>query len=257
LPEIEPGEQAEICGDGKDNDCDGDVDADDSDCFECQPGQVDSVSCSTGDVGVCAAGSKERTCGANGQWGSYGSCEQNQAAGVEICADGLDNDCDGDVDSDDSDCVQCVETNNTETIRSMDVSSKTLGQRLKSLGREYRRLASNRTDKRWGRNAQISSVSLANDAWTLAWKLPAKTVSCTASAACETTNFASIANGYSDILSQMKSLRDELEKRLRATHRKGRLTQYATQKLAEFDSAFSTGTQNVQQVPKTTDVCDI
>jgi hypothetical protein len=73
---------AEIC-DGLDNDCNGSTD-------EGNPGG--GVACSTGLAGVCAAGTQ--TC----QGGSI-SCVQDVAASAEVC-DGLDNDCDGQVDED-------------------------------------------------------------------------------------------------------------------------------------------------------------
>jgi hypothetical protein len=71
---------AETCN-GLDDDCDGVVDDGD-------PGA--GVACATGLPGICAAGTT--VC-------SSGSilCVQNQAATAETC-DGLDNDCDGDVD---------------------------------------------------------------------------------------------------------------------------------------------------------------
>ena len=91
----------EICGDGLDNDCDGDVDMWDDDCGGgCVPGQQRPCG---NDEGDCVAG--VQTCDADGQWGP---CEGGYAGGEEVC-DGRDNDCDGDTDEDDvcgsgSDC---------------------------------------------------------------------------------------------------------------------------------------------------------
>jgi hypothetical protein len=67
----------EVC-DGLDNDCDGTPD-------NGNPGGGES--CSTGQQGVCAAGTTACVSGAV-------ACEQSAPASVEVC-DGLDNDCDG------------------------------------------------------------------------------------------------------------------------------------------------------------------
>jgi hypothetical protein len=76
----------ELCGDDKDNDCDGDVDEG----CACDP--EDTQDCGT-DEGTCAKG--VQTCGDDGQWGS---CEGGVGPEPEVC-NGLDDDCDGDVDS--------------------------------------------------------------------------------------------------------------------------------------------------------------
>ena len=71
----------ENCGDGKDNDCDGKVDCDDSDCAnatQCQPACV--------------------------PWPDW-----------EVCNDGKDNDCDGKTDCDDPDCAGSVWCTCTES----------------------------------------------------------------------------------------------------------------------------------------------
>jgi hypothetical protein len=74
------GPSAEIC-DGRDNDCNGQVD-------ENNPGG--GLSCSTGQLGVCGAGTTSCTNGAI-------VCNRNQGPSPEVC-DGLDNNCDGAID---------------------------------------------------------------------------------------------------------------------------------------------------------------
>jgi Notch-like protein len=71
---------SEVC-DNLDNDCDGQTD-------EGNPGGGNA--CSTGNLGICAAGTTQ--C----QSGSV-VCSQNQTATSENCNDNLDNDCDGQV----------------------------------------------------------------------------------------------------------------------------------------------------------------
>jgi len=75
----------DIC-DGLDNDCDGTAD----NTCDCLPG--DTIDCGESDEGECHFGTQ--TCDSNGQWGS---CEGAQNPELEIC-DGLDNDCDAEVD---------------------------------------------------------------------------------------------------------------------------------------------------------------
>lgn len=57
-------------------------------------------SCSTGLQGICNSGIQ--TCQGNGLWGP---CVQNSQATAEICGDNIDNDCDGKMDCNDSDCA--------------------------------------------------------------------------------------------------------------------------------------------------------
>ena len=58
-------------------------------------------SCNTGLLGICAAGTQ--TCVEPSTWGS---CIQNQQPVNEICTNGLDDDCDGLTDTNDTDCQQ-------------------------------------------------------------------------------------------------------------------------------------------------------
>jgi hypothetical protein len=85
----------EACGDGLDNDCDGQAD---ENCQHqtCVPGE--SRPCYTGppgtaNIGVCRVG--HQTCDQEGT--GFGACEGETLPSAETC-DGLDNDCDAEVD---------------------------------------------------------------------------------------------------------------------------------------------------------------
>ncbi|MBI5501232.1 MAG: lamin tail domain-containing protein [Deltaproteobacteria bacterium] len=83
----------ERCGDGLDNDCDGEVD---EDCY-CLPGEV--APCFSGDprrrgFGVCRDGLM--FCEGTGEFGLWSACGGEDAGGDETCdAAALDEDCDG------------------------------------------------------------------------------------------------------------------------------------------------------------------
>jgi hypothetical protein len=76
----------EICGDGLDNDCDGETD---EGCGDCTPGE--EKRCGT-DRGECRSGT--RTCLADLTWGA---CVGGVGPSEEVC-DSRDNDCDGESD---------------------------------------------------------------------------------------------------------------------------------------------------------------
>ncbi len=83
---------AEICGDGKDNDCDGSIDEIDANC-KCKVGATQkcySGSPTTEGKGICKAGIQ--TCKADQTWEK--ACKGEVRPATESC-DGKDNDCDG------------------------------------------------------------------------------------------------------------------------------------------------------------------
>lgn len=82
------GSTSEIC-DGLDNDCDGIADGSEN----------ITQSCGFTDVGACSLGTE--TCDDTGSWVG---CDAVEPA-TEICDDGIDNDCDGDTDTADTDCA--------------------------------------------------------------------------------------------------------------------------------------------------------
>ena len=103
-------EQGAQCEDGIDNDCDGSTDGADTDCQaqECRAGSQDSRSCSSGAENSCStSGVQYRTCSAHGSWGTWGPCRPTAPTNSRRelqCSDGIDNDCDGLVDTHDPDC---------------------------------------------------------------------------------------------------------------------------------------------------------
>jgi hypothetical protein len=85
---------AEICANGADDDCDGVVD---NGCGVCTPGSTGACydgAAGTSGVGICHGGT--HTCQSSDTWGA---CSGEQLPVAEICANGLDDDCNGVVDN--------------------------------------------------------------------------------------------------------------------------------------------------------------
>jgi hypothetical protein len=117
------------CGDGADNDCDGDLDCDDADCdgracsatgrvctggnCVCPGGEVNEATCSDSSDNDCDGMADCADPDCNGDaCGPYGrmcsgrvcACPGGETAEL-TCGDGLDNDCDGAADCADTDCA--------------------------------------------------------------------------------------------------------------------------------------------------------
>ena len=128
-PQVSPAAD-EACGDGVDNDCDGDIDEG----CACETGRIERCyegPSGTAGIGICVAGARVCT---NGVWstcdgqtlpesdseaqcdnrdedcdgeideGLTNACGECGALSLELCGDGLDNDCDGLVDPVDAGC---------------------------------------------------------------------------------------------------------------------------------------------------------
>jgi len=69
----------------------------------CSPGDTGTDNYGT-DVGECEVGIRTRTCNADGSWGSWVITPEAIGPTSEICTGGLDEDCDGYIDTADTDC---------------------------------------------------------------------------------------------------------------------------------------------------------
>ncbi len=83
------------CSDGIDNDCDGAIDIADSDCVVCTDNDGDGYFVEGGDCGTVDCDDSDTTVNTGATEGPPGD---------PTCIDAKDNDCDGWIDSDDSDC---------------------------------------------------------------------------------------------------------------------------------------------------------
>ena len=122
-PVCEETEPTEVsCFDTLDNDCNEATDCSDANCDDANDG---TTSCG---VGICAA-TGNLTCSGGGEVDTCtpGTPGVEGPFGDSSCSDGLDNDCDGDTDDQDSDCqqqAQCSDFGDRQTCRDNGCSWK-------------------------------------------------------------------------------------------------------------------------------------
>lgn len=123
--ELVENESGDMCSDGIDNDDDGQTDCDDSDC-DCSTWYVDSDSDGYGvssDLNLISYAqpdgyvSNTNDCNDSSSLAHPGLSSEDSS-----CNDGLDNDCDGLIDTADSECVE-IEAEPVETTTDSDVTS--------------------------------------------------------------------------------------------------------------------------------------
>ncbi len=107
-PDVNPGalegpDGDAVCSDLADNDCDGDLDMDDEGCIPCTDGDGDGY----GDPASENCTYAGLDCDDADPDVNPGVVEG--PGGDPLCADALDNDCDGDTDLDDADCRTCAD----------------------------------------------------------------------------------------------------------------------------------------------------
>ena len=93
------------CTSDKDNDCNGTADNQEASCKRCT--LDDRQACSTGALGVCAAGTQSCQLAPNRQSVDWGACLQNVPKGSRDCTSSNDNDCNGQADYTETTFCQC------------------------------------------------------------------------------------------------------------------------------------------------------
>ena len=93
------------CTSDKDNDCNGTADNQEASCKRCTLDERQA--CSTGALGVCAAGTQTCQLASNRQSVDWGACLQNVPKGSRDCTSSNDNDCNGQADYTETTFCQC------------------------------------------------------------------------------------------------------------------------------------------------------
>lgn len=84
-------------------------------------------------TGVCSQGEKERYCNADGTWAEWIIVTPEVSPVAEICNNGMDDDCDGKIDNEDSDCI-AQGTKNDLTQLKTDLASTAEGKGSSMVG---------------------------------------------------------------------------------------------------------------------------
>jgi hypothetical protein len=114
------------CSDAVDNDCDGKVDSADTDCTTpqvCVPNSSEDCTyfCSVANQNIPG----RRTCKSDGS--GWGSCEKKYNSESGLCTNAVDDDCDGKIDSSDTDCqgATCAGISTKVRVRLMSGKAST------------------------------------------------------------------------------------------------------------------------------------
>lgn len=197
----------------------------------------------------------------------------------ENCFDGIDNDNDGAIDLNDSECaglvtptpeatpeptpqptqtpeplvssVRCTEQQLAESILALDSSS--LNQR-KLVGRIAARLPNAGGSKRKAQALKADASAIYGSAWTSIWSVPTTVRSCELNAACSPASHAAALESY---LSSSKALHSKFISALNSLKRtKGELARRDRSLLRRAKRVMLANEKLLGQLPKESTVCD-